>query len=105
MSDLKERGDQDCSPDVSSLDKNPSVQHIEHPELQHAVGVEGAKVVKEAGNGRGFLSNIAMLGLRYSILHSAEFAAAQIAGKLDPRSKESLTIYACAAVTFLCSCV
>lgn len=35
----------------------------------------------------------------------AEFAAAQIVGKLDPRSKESFTIYACAAVTFLCSCV
>lgn len=58
MADIKESKDRDSIPDSSSLDKNPSVQHIDHYELQHVVGADKAKVVKEAGNGSFLLSEM-----------------------------------------------
>ena len=58
MADIKESKDRNSSPDLASLDKNPSVQHIDHLELQHAVGTEGAKGIKEAGNGNHILSEM-----------------------------------------------
>ncbi|KZT36230.1 general substrate transporter [Sistotremastrum suecicum HHB10207 ss-3] len=74
----------------SSLKKEDSTLHVEKAEGNNIVIntdidlVEGQVKIKEA--------------------HNAEFEAAKIAGTLNPWSKESLALYGCAAICFLCSC-
>ncbi|KZS89392.1 putative MFS lactose permease [Sistotremastrum niveocremeum HHB9708] len=74
----------------SSLKKEDSTLHVEKAEDNNIVIntdidlVEGQVKIKEA--------------------HNAEFEAAKIAGTLNPWSKESLALYGCAAICFLCSC-
>lgn len=75
---------------IEQIERNP-----QHPEI----------IVDEKVHDPGSWRACALRPFRssYVLDVGARFAAAKIAGKLDPWSRASFTMYACALMAFLCS--